>query len=239
MLSLHALSIGVLLLHDGAENRRPGRFVLTGSANLLLLPGFGDSMAGRMEVVNLQPLTAAEQERKPGRVRETLLAAAFAPPLPLLQHNTAGDGRARSDWRFSGAIRRTPSGARARHREYLRTMLQREVQDVARVRDTASVGRLLKMLSLRTAELLSVSSLGNERGLRRKTIDQYLAVCERLYLVRRVQPRHRNHSSRLIKSPKVQVVDSGLAATLTGFTAANWSAQREHFGHLLESFVVP
>jgi predicted AAA+ superfamily ATPase len=94
------------------------------------------------------------------------------------------------------------------------------------------------MLALRTAELLNVTSLGNDLDLRRETIEHYLDICERLYLVRRLSPWHRNASKRLIKTPKVHVVDSGLAATLAGLTAADWNTQRERFGHLLESFVV-
>lgn len=79
-------------------------------------------------------------------------------------------------------------------------------------RDPAAVGRLLEMLALRTAELLNVSSLGNDLDLRRETVEHYLSVCERLYLVRRLLPWHRNPANRLIKSPKVHVVDTGLAA---------------------------
>lgn len=221
------------------RDRRPGRFVLTGSANLLLLPGLGDSLAGRMEVVQLQPLTAAEQARAPGRFLAALLgghlkpavaATAPEPPLALAGRVVAGG--------FPEAVARSPARARVWHREYLRLLLERDVQDVARVRDTAAVGRLLELLALRTAQLLNVSSLGNDLDLRRETVEHYLAVCERLYLVRRLLPWHRNPASRLIKSPKVHIVDSGLAATLTGLTATDWSTQRERFGHLLESFVV-
>lgn len=221
------------------RDRRPGRFVLTGSANLLRLPGLGDSMAGRMEVVQLQPLTAAEQARAPGRFLAALLggrlkpavaATAPEPPLALAGRVIAGG--------FPEAVARSPARARVWHREYLRLLLERDVRDVARVRDTAAVGRLLELLALRTAQLLNVSSLANDLDLRRETVEHYLAVCERLYLVRRLLPWHRNQASRLIKSPKVHVVDSGLAAALTGLTATDWSMQRERFGHLLESFVV-
>ncbi len=221
------------------RDRRPGRFVLTGSANLLLLPGLGDSLAGRMEVVQLHPLTAAEQARAPGRFLAALLegrlkpaVAATAPqaPLALAERIVAGG--------FPEAVARTAPRARAWHREYLRSLLERDVRDVARVRDPAALARLLEMLALRTGELLNLSSLGNDLDLRRETVDHYLAVCERLYLVRRLLPWHRNQASRLVKTPKVHMLDSGLAATLTGITAADWSAQRERFGHLLESFVV-
>lgn len=221
------------------RDRRPGRFVLTGSANLLLLPGLGDSLAGRMEVVQLHPLTAAEQARARGRFLATLLAGGLKPaiapaalqkPLALAERIVAGG--------FPDAVKRSATRARTWHREYLRALLERDVPDVARVRDPAAVGRLVEMLALRTAELLNVSGLGNDLDLRRETVEHYLAVCERLYLVRRLPPWHRNESSRLIKSPKVHLLDSGLAATLTGVTAADWSTQRGRFGHLLESFVV-
>ena len=221
------------------RDRRPGRFVLTGSANLLLLPGLGDSLAGRMEVVHLHPLTAAEQARSRGGFLKALLSGRLRPavaatspeaPLDLARRIVAGG--------FPEAVARSAGRARSWHREYLRTLIERDVQDVAKVRDTAAVGRLLEMLALRTAELLNVSSLGNDLGLRRETVEHYLAVCERLYLVRRLLPWHRNESNRLIKSPKVHMVDSGLTATLTGLTVADWSARRDRFGHLLESFVV-
>lgn len=221
------------------RDRRPGRFVLTGSANLLLLPRLGDSLAGRMEVVQLQPLTAAEQARAPGgflaallggRLRPAIAPASGHAPLELAGRVVAGG--------FPEAVSRSAVRARSWHREYLRTLLERDVREVARVRDVAAVGRMLEMLALRTGELLNVSSLGNDLGLRRETVEHYLAVCERLYLVRRLPSWHRNQSSRLIKSPKVHMLDSGLAATLTGLTAADWSTQRDRFGHLLESFVV-
>ncbi|MGQ0545039.1 MAG: ATP-binding protein [Betaproteobacteria bacterium] len=221
------------------RDRRPGRFVLTGSANLLLLPGLGDSLAGRMEVVQLHPLTAAEQARAPGRFLAALLEGRLkpaipgsAPPQPLALAERIVRGG------FPEAVARSAARARSWHREYLRTLLERDVQDVARVRDTASVGRLLEMLALRTAELLNVSSLGNDLNLRRETVEHYLAVCERLYLVRRLPAWHRNPASRLIKSPKVHLVDSGLAATLMGLEASGWATQRGRFGHLLESFAV-
>jgi predicted AAA+ superfamily ATPase len=97
---------------------------------------------------------------------------------------------------------------------------------------------LLELLSLRTAQLLNVANLANELDLRRETVEHYLSVCERLFLVRRLPAWHTNRATRLIKTPKVHLVDSGLAATLSGLTVDDAIAQRERFGHLLESFVV-
>jgi predicted AAA+ superfamily ATPase len=97
---------------------------------------------------------------------------------------------------------------------------------------------MLELLAVRTSTLLNVSALGNELGLQRSTIDSYLNVLERIFLIRRLLPWHRNESKRLIKSPKVHFVDSGLAATLGDVKIEDWKTQRERFGRLLESWVV-
>lgn len=221
------------------RDRRPGRFLLTGSANLLLLPRLGDSLAGRMEVVDLQPLTAAEQARKRGRFLAALLDGQLKPALaPAAEPGSPGLAKWVVTGGFPEAVRREPERARAWHRQYLRAVLERDVQVVARVRDTRELARLLELLSLRTAQLLNVAGLSNELDLRRETVEHYFSVCERLFLVRRLNAWHTNRATRLIKTPKIHLVDSGLAATLAGLNADDAIAQRERFGHLLESFVV-
>lgn len=221
------------------RDRRPGRFLLTGSANLLELPRLGDSLAGRMEVVDLQPLTAAEQARNPGRFLAAFLEDTLKPALPpAAEPDVPAMARCVVAGGFPEAVQRPPERARAWHRQYLRAMLERDVRDVARVRDPFEISRLLELLALRTAQLLNVSTLTNELDLRRETVEHYLSVCERLFLVRRLPAWHTNRATRLIKTPKVHLVDSGLAATLSGLGADDAIAQRERFGHLLETFVV-
>jgi predicted AAA+ superfamily ATPase len=222
------------------QDRRPGRFLLTGSANLLLLPTLSDSLAGRMTILELHPLTAAEQVRHPGgflgawlagKLRPTLADGAKPPdPMSLVSRVLAGG--------FPEPLTRTPVRARAWHRDYVRALVERDVRDVARIREPRDLTRLLALLALRTGELLNIATLSNELDLRRETVEHYLAVCERLYLVRRLPPWHRHESKRLIKAPKLHFRDSGLAATLGHFTAEDWPARRERYGHLLESFVL-
>jgi predicted AAA+ superfamily ATPase len=192
-----------------------------------------------MEVIQLHPLTAAERARVPGRLLADLIHGRLKPrvsesktenSLALAERVVTGG--------FPEAVARSGARARTWHREYLRTLIERDVQDVARVRDASAVGRLLEMLALRSAELLNVSSLGNDLDLRRETVEHYIAICERLYLVRRLLPWHRSAAKRLVKTPKVHLVDSGLAATLNALTAQEWNTRRDRFGKLLESFVV-
>jgi predicted AAA+ superfamily ATPase len=128
--------------------------------------------------------------------------------------------------------------ARQWHRQYLRAVIDRDVHDVARVRDAAEIGRLLELLAHQTGCLLNASALGNDLRIDRQTADRYLSVLERLFLIRRLPPWHRSDAKRLIKTPKVHLTDSGLAASLSGLTASDWNAKRDRFGRLLESFVL-
>lgn len=220
-------------------DRRPGRFLLTGSANLLLLPRLGDSLAGRMEVVALQPLSAAEQLRQPGGFLENLLSGRLQPAIePAGLGDLAHLAERVVIGGYPEAVQRAPWRARTWHRQYLRRLIERDVQDIARVREPHELSRLLQLLALRSAQLLNVASLAKELGLRRETVEHYLAVCERLFVLRRLQPWHRNQAKRLIKTPKLHFVDSGLCATLAGLEAGDALNRRDRFGALLETFVV-
>ena len=221
------------------EDRRPGRFLLTGSANLLLLPQVTESLAGRMEIIQLQPLTEAEKMRQPGRFLNALLEDAFNPAIrsemetadqTLAERLIAGG--------YPEPLTRPPVRARQWRRQYLRTIIERDVQDIARVRDSHELSRLLELLAVRSAQLFNLSSLSNALGLHRETVEHYVSVLERLFLVRRLPAWHRNTGKRLIKSPKVHLLDSGLAATLADLRADDWINKRERMGRLLESFVV-
>ncbi len=221
------------------RDRRPGRFLLTGSANLLLLPTVHESLAGRMEVLYLQPLVEAEKERHAGRFLAQLLQGGFAPVVAPADPEALADlPRRLVAGGFPEPLLRSPERARQWHRQYMRSPLDRDIRDIAQIRETGAVARLLELLALRTAELLNVSSLGNDLDLRRETVEHYLSVLERLFLIRRLPAWHRNEAKRLIKSPKIHLTDSGLAAVLAGLTADDWLPQRGRFGHLLESFVV-
>ncbi|MCY4611392.1 MAG: ATP-binding protein [Gammaproteobacteria bacterium] len=229
----HALKISV------DQDRRPGRFLLTGSANPLLVPNASESLAGRMEVVQLQPLTEAEKERKPGHFLSDFLSGAFTPrlrpkstlPKSTLEKRLVAGG-------YPEALARTPDRARQWHRQYLRSLIERDVKEAARVRGMNELERLMKLLALRTGQLLNVSNLASDTGLHRETIEHYIAVLERIFLVRRLPAWHSNASKRLLKSPKVHFLDSGLTATLVDLTVESWNDDRDRMGHLLESFAL-
>ena len=227
--------------HAVDQDRRPGRFLLTGSADLLRLPAVTESLAGRMEMVQLHPLTESEKACMPGRFLADLLAGAFKPGIgsgrwgevagPLLEERLVAGG-------YPEPLTRTPQRARQWHRQYLRAIIERDVRDVARVKDAGDLARLLEMLAVRSAELFNASTLAGVLGVRRETIDRHVAALERLFLVRRLPAWRRGPAKRLITSPKTYLLDSGLAATLADLVASDWLHRRDRMGHLLESFVV-
>jgi predicted AAA+ superfamily ATPase len=221
------------------RDRRPGRFLLTGSTNLLLLPQLSDSLAGRMEIIQLHPFSESEKERRPGNFLRALLNGEIKTSIvgnkievtPTLAERLIAGG-------YPEPLTRSTTRARQWHRHYLKSIIERDVNDVAQVKDATELARLLELLALRNAELLNITNLSNDLHLDRKTVDHYLSILERLFLIRRLPAWHRNESKRLIKTPKIHLLDSGLAATLAGLQVSDWIPRRDRFGHLLESFVV-
>jgi predicted AAA+ superfamily ATPase len=183
-----------------ARGRRPGRFLLTGSANLLFLPKLGDSPAGRKTVLKLYPLTTAEMNRAPGGFLAAWLAGRLQPSLVTDRAIPEPSGLASCivAGGFPEPRLRTPALARAWHRDDLRALLECDVQDVVRLKEPRGRSRLLTRLARRTGELLNLTTLGNELDPRRETVEHHLTVCERLSLIRRLQPWHRHEAKPLI-----------------------------------------
>ncbi|TVQ31146.1 MAG: ATP-binding protein [Wenzhouxiangella sp.] len=221
------------------RDRQAGRFLLTGSANLLQLPRLADSLAGRMECLYLQPLTEAEKEGAPGDFLRYWLAGELKPELPsrndrepLAVPNRLVVGG------YPEACFRQPQRARRWQRQYLQSIIERDIHDVAEVKDGKDVSQLLEYLANQTASLLNISATANALGHVRKTIDRYLEILERLFLIRRLPAWHSNRGKRLVKTPKIHLCDTGLAAALSDLRPEQWNPERKRFGHLLESFVV-
>jgi uncharacterized protein len=221
------------------RDRRPGRFLLTGSAHLLLMPEIGDSLAGRIEIVQLHPLTESEKNRKGGTLLGAFLEDGLAQRLSTAEGNPGGELMRRVlEGGYPPALTRSTARATQWHRQYIDRIIERDVPDIARVRGAHELGKLLELVAHRSAQLLNLTALGAELGMRRETCDEYLRVLEKLFLLRRLPAWHRNEASRLIKTPKVHLLDSGLASALAGLEADDWIARRDRVGPFLESFVV-
>jgi len=221
------------------HDRRPGRFLLTGSANLLQLPQLADSLAGRMETLQLHPLTESEKERSEGGFLKKWLAGKIEPEVVGSRGPRSSGLPARLlSGGYPEACRRSPARAQDWLRQYLQSIIERDIRDVAKVKDGSDLAALMELLAERTGHLLNVSELADSLRRARITIENHLAILEKLFLVRRLPAWHQNATKRAVKTPKVHLCDSGLAAALMHLEGDEWLTERPRFGHLLESFVV-
>lgn len=218
------------------RDRRPGRFILTGSSNVLLLPKLADSLAGRMEILRLHPLSQCEL----ARVRSGFLDSLFSGRFPHRHHERLGPdlaGRIASGGFPAALARVTPRRRSAWYRDYVETLVQRDVRELARIASLDALPRLLQLAAGQTARLLNVAELGSAFQLSRPTIRDYVTLLERIFLLEHLPPWHSNKLARLIKTAKLHVCDTGLAAALLDLDAASLWADRAAFGQLLETFV--
>lgn len=220
------------------RDEEPGRFLLTGSANLATMPAIADSLAGRMAVISLFPFAQSEILSTPGRLLDRLFDG---------EEPVAGGGAVFGDdlvevvvkGGFPEVLRRTTAARRTAWLEdYVALILDRDVRDIANIDQLDRLPRLLSVLAEHAGQLVNHSSFGAALGLSSITAQKYVAILERLFLVRTLSPWSNNRLSRLIKTPKLHFIDTGLLAALREDEAERLIRDRTRFGPLLESFVV-
>lgn len=175
------------------RDRRPGRFLLTGSSRLLSAPDMADALVGRVETIELWPFAQCEIE----------------------------DARRRSSWLDS----------------YVTTEVERTILQISDIQRTADLPRLLRLCAARTAQELNTSNLADEFGIPAKTVGTYLAHLANAFLVHPIPAWSVNLSSKVIRRPKLVMVDTGLAAHLLGTGPTSLASPQSPLGALLETFV--
>ncbi len=219
------------------RKRTSGRFILTGSANVLLVPALADSLAGRMGILRLHPLAQCELAGKKPKFLDDLFENKFRTRTserlgPELATRIAAGG-------YPAALARRSAPRRAAwYRDYVETQVQRDVRDLSRLRSLDALPRLLALAAGHTARLINVTELAGPFQLTRQTIHDYVTVLERVFLLERLPPWHSNRLSRLVKTPKLHMGDTGLACALLGLDAKSLHADREALGPLLETFAL-
>ena len=218
------------------EDRRPGRFLLTVSANLMTLPTVADSLAGRMERLSLLPLSQSELQG----AHANWIDAVFAGQLLSVSVPIVAEGLI--DIVLQGGYPEALSRPTARRRtvwarQYLDALIARDVPDMANIVKLDRLPHFLRCLAQVSGQMCNYTQLGAQVGLDSKTAARYVGVFEQMYLLQRVNVWARNRLSRVVKTPKLQFIDSGLLATLADLTAPAVHNERSRFGHVLETFV--
>lgn len=216
---------------------RRGQFLITGSANIATLPTIRDALPGRVVYLPVWPLAQAEIEGTEG----TLVDDLFEAKVPEIRD--APVGRHAYTQRIAGggypdAYRRTARLRTSFFRSYVDSVVGRDVPDVARLRDGAAIGRLLRALGRRSATLLNLSGLAQDLGVDHKTVGHHLAILQDLLLVR-VHPTWRTSSTALrdVKRPKVYLSDTGMLTALVGVDASGLERDDDLAGRAFETFV--
>ncbi len=220
------------------EHKKPGMVIMTGSANPLLTATIADSLAGRMALLRLMPLSQGEMLQRNEDIisylftdqwrlkqvqpltRATLLAMLCHGGYPGLPTT---DNQAQIDIWFNS---------------YLTTILERDVQDLAQIEGIKELPHLLQLLATRTGGLLNVAELSRSTDITHSTLKRYLTLLEAVFLVYELQPWFNKLGKRLVKSSKIYLSDTGLAAYLMGMTPEKLILNPTLIGSLLENFVV-
>lgn len=219
------------------SDKRPGRFLLTGSAGLMTLPQVADSLAGRMEISDLLPLSQSEMRGEPGAFLERALqgkAPTVGEPVigsRLVQTVLSGG--------YPEALGRTSWPRRQKwFGDYIKAIIERDVRDIAQIEHAGQMPRLLRALAHHSGQLVNYSGIGAPLGINHVTTRKYTDVFEQLFLIRTLEPWYTNELKRLVKTPKLHFLDSGLLAAVRNLSPARLQTNRIPFGALLETFVL-
>ncbi len=198
------------------ERGSPGEFILTGSHQYQLMESVSQSLAGRTAILKLLPLSAAEltsSDSAPSSLHEHLFSGGY----PRILHDRLDPSQALSF--------------------YVQTYLERDVRQIINVRDLGLFERFLRLCATRSGQLLNATNLGAEAGIDQSTVREWISVLETSFILTRLQPHHVNLSKRILKSPKLYFLDTGLLCYLLGIRSSEQIAHHPLRGAIVETFV--
>jgi hypothetical protein len=219
-------------------NPEPGRYLLSGSARVLALRGLPDTLPGRIETIELWPLSQGEIDDTPDQFVDAIFEQGEA-----LAHESAVSRQEYAERVVRGGFPEALARTNPRRRErfldsYVADLVARDVSQVSEIERTAEMRALIRLLAARSAQLLVVTAVGSEARLTASTVYRYLSLLEEVFLVKRIPAWSRNVSTRAVGTPKLAFVDSGIAANLLGTDVRSLLRPGGKFGPLLEGFVL-
>lgn len=218
------------------QNRQPGRFLLTGSANLLTLPQIGDSLAGRMEILTLLPLSLAEIECRDNHFLHYAQNQSW-PSTTTLTKQVDYMTQALTGGYPEMLLRQEQIRRNAWAKSYIKAIVERDVKDISSIEKLVEMPRLLEVLAQQSGKLTNFTQIGGQLNLDTKTAQKYVGLLETLFLVNQLRSWHGNTLNRIIKTPKIYFIDSGLLACLNRITIEKLQTDKSYFGALLETWV--
>lgn len=219
------------------RNRKAGKFILTGSANVLLLPKVSESLAGRIEIINLFPLSQNEINNTNYNLIDKLFENDFDPALKAPKKNNLTTKILTGGFPEMLA-RKERKRQDAWFKSYITTILQRDVRDIANIEKLSELPRLLGLFASRAGTLLNFAELSRSSAIPQTTLKRYITLLEAIFMIYLLPAWSGNLSKRLIKTPKLYLNDTGLLSHLTGFESERVFSEPLLWGRLLENFVL-
>ena len=186
----------------------------------------------------MHPFTEAEKQSSPGAFLETLLKGGLQPEIQSSSTTSSDLATRIIQGGCPEVFTRTEKRSNQWQKQYLKSIIERDVQDISNITDATQLHKIIEILAQRTGELLNVSNLSKELQMSRQTVESYLSILEKLFLTRKLPAWHKNGVKRLIKTPKIHVRDTGLSTTLAKLSSDQWIYKKDAFGHHLESWAV-
>jgi predicted AAA+ superfamily ATPase len=199
------------------RSKKPGFFILTGSQNYLMMQSISQSLAGRMAILTLLPLSHTELSAA-GKLSSDFVQAAWRGFYP----RSFAPGLEPRDWVNS----------------YIEQYIERDVRQITAVKDLRTFQRFIGLCAGRVGQLLNISSLAVEADINQATVKQWLSLLEASYLIKLVQPWHTNTNKRLVKAPKLYFTDTGLVCALLNIATPEQLMQHYSLGSIFENMVV-
>lgn len=229
-----APEVFLAIKRDIDQNRKTGRYILTGSANPLLLPKLGDSLAGRMGIVNMFPFSQGEI----CKTVETFIPMVFSKTIPFheypkLSQNDLVNLILRGGFPPVQSFETTQDIHRWM-KSYLQAMLERDVRDIANIEGLREFPRLFRILATRSGCILNMADISRSLGMVHMTLNRYIRLLETLYFIHLLPGWFSNHGKRLTKSPKIYTLDTGILSYLLD---ADVDKLNDHIGAFFETFV--
>ncbi|MBC8484658.1 MAG: ATP-binding protein [Bacteroidetes bacterium] len=220
------------------RNREPGQFLLTGSANILLLPNLSESLTGRMEIQTLWPFSNDEIHRTKSLFIDHLFSGEISFVI-----NKELDREGLIEKILTGGypeVQTLSSEKRKQRwfRSYVTTIIQREIQDLSKIEGLFEIPRLLSILASQSASILNISNVNRKTGISNTTMKRYLSLLQAVFLIQLVPAWYRNVGKRLIKSPKLYINDTGLLTYLLGLDRHQLMNYPDNLGPILENYVM-
>jgi uncharacterized protein len=222
---------------DIDRDRRPGRFLLTGSSRLLAAPEMADALVGRVEMLELWPFSQGELAGTAGCFVDRL----FDAPHELLRRGELNRRQLIDRILVGGfpeAVARSPSRRRKWFDSYVTVAMQSAIRELAAIERLAEIPRLLRLCAARTATELNVSAIASDFGIPARTTDGYLTLLATAFLIHLVPAWSANLTRKVVRRPKLVLTDTGLAAHLIQATPATIDRPDGPLGQLLETFVI-